>query len=203
MLPGIDTDKMLAPHMCRNLLNDLDSSCWRVDGNRLTNHMSGHHVRIWPNMTNALGCARILSGSHSLLALSKLIRPWTTYQLDNNPSKFGPYLAHVLAVHDNIAPTTLSTVKLWTDGSAFNNGLDSCVAGAAWASSHGATGSARLLDVPLSNNVAEIVAVVLALLSWRHSNMLIHTDSHYVLNMVNGHLLAMEWNGWIDDCLSL
>ncbi len=203
MLPSVDTDKLLAPHMCCNLLNDLDSSCWRIDGNRPTNHMSGRHVCIWPNMVNTLGCARILSGSHSLLAPSKLIRPWTTYQLDNNPSKFGPYPAHTLAEHDDIAPTTLTTVKLWTDGSAFNNGLDSCIAGAAWASSHGSTGSARLLDVPLSNNIAEVVAVVLALLSWRHSDVLIHTDSCYVMNMVNGQLLAMERDGWIDGCLSL
>src|SRR5258706_9904877 len=203
MPPGIATDKLLAPHMCRNLLTDLDSSCWRVGGNRLTNHLSGCHVRVWPNMNNALGCTRLLSGSHSLLALNKLIRPWTAYQLDNNPSKFGPYPAHILAEHDDIAPTTLSTIKLWTDGSAFNNGLDSCIAGAAWASSHGATGSARLLDAPLSNNVAEVVAVVLALSSWRHSDLLIHTDSHYVMNLVNGQLLAMERDGWPDGCLSL
>ncbi len=203
MLPGIDTDKLLAPHMCRNLLKDLDSSCWRVDGNRPTNHLSGRHVRIWPAMTNALGCARLLSGPHSLLAPSKLVRPWTAYQLDNNLSKFGPYPAHTLAEHDDIAPTTLNTVKLWTDGSAFNNGLDSCIAGAAWASSHGSTGSARLLDTPLSNNVAEVVTVVLALLSWRHSNVLIHTDSHYMMNMVNGQLLAMERDSWTDGCLSL
>src|SRR5258706_3786958 len=203
MLPGIVTDKLLAPHMCRNLLNDLDSSCWRIDGNRLTNHMSGRHICVWPNMVNALGCARILSGSHSLLGPSKLVRPWTTYQLDNNPSKFSPYPAHVLAEHDDIAPTTLATVKLWTDGLAFNNGLDSCIAGAAWASSHGSTGSARLLDVPLSNNVAEVVTVVLALLSWRHSDVLIYTDSRYIMNMVNGQLLAMERDRWIDGCLSL
>ncbi len=203
MLPSIATDKLLAPHMCRNLLNDLDSSSWRVGGNRPTNHMSGRHVRVWPNMTNALGCARLLSGSHSLLAPSKLIRPWSTYQLDNNPSKFGPYPAHVLVVHDDVAPTSLGTVRLWTDGSAFNNGLDSCIAGAAWASSHGSTRSARLLDAPLSNNVAEVVAVVLALLSWQHSDMLIHTDSCYVLNLVDGNLLAMERDGWIDGNLSL
>src|SRR5258706_2376631 len=73
--PTIATDKLLAPHMCRNLLADLDSSCWRIGGNRLTNHLSGRHVRVWPNMNNALGCARLLTGSHSLLAPSKLIRP--------------------------------------------------------------------------------------------------------------------------------
>jgi len=158
MPPGIATDKLLAPPMCCNLLTDLDSSCWRVGGNRLTNHMSGHHVRVWPNMNNALGCARLLMGSHSLLAPSKLIRPWTTYQLDNNPSKFGPYPAHILAEHDDITPTTLSTVKLWTDGSAYNNGLDSCVAGATWASSHGASGSTRLLDAPVSHDMPDVVS---------------------------------------------
>src|SRR5258706_688165 len=130
MTPGVATDRLLALPMCRNLLNDLDVSSWRVGGNRPTNHMSGRHVRIWPNMTNALGCARLLSSHHSLLAPSKLIRPWSTFQLDNNPSKFGPYPAHVLAEHDNIAPTTLSTVKLWTDALAFNNGLYSVIAGA-------------------------------------------------------------------------
>jgi len=203
MPPGLATDKLLAPPMCRNLLNDLDSSSWRVGGNRPTNHMSGRHVRIWPNMANVLGCARLFTGSHSLLAPSRLIRPWTAYQLDNNPSKFGPYPDHVLAEHDDIAPTSLRTVKLWTDSSAFNNGLDSCIAGAAWASSHRASGSAKLLDAPLSNNVAEVVAVVLALLSWHHSDLLIHTDSCYVLNLVNGNLLAMERDGWADSSISL
>src|SRR5258706_13423967 len=203
MHPGLATDKLLAPPMCRNLLKDLDASSWRVGGNRPTNHISGHHVRIWPNMSNALGCARLLTSLHSLLAPSKLIRPWTALQLYNNPSKFGPYPTHDLAEHDDITPTTLSTVKLWTDGSAFNNGLDSCIAGAGWASSHGASGSARLLDALLSNNVAEVVAVVMALLSWRHSDLLIHTDSRYVLNLVNGDLLAMERDGWIDGSLSL
>src|SRR5258706_663194 len=71
MLPSINSDRLLAPHICCNLLNDLDSSCWRIDGNRPTNHMSGRHVRIWPDMANALGCARIFSGSHSLMARSK------------------------------------------------------------------------------------------------------------------------------------
>src|SRR5258706_1285701 len=203
MPPGIATDTLLAPPMCCNLLNDLDASSWRVGGNRPTNHMSGRHVRIWPNMTNVLGCARLLTGSHSLLAPSRLIRPWSTYQLDNNPSKFGPYPAHVLAEHDDIAPTCLHTVRLWTYGSSFSNCIDSCLAGAAWASSHGASGSAKLLDAPLSNNVAEVVAVVLALLSWRHSDLLIHTDSCYVLNLVNGDLLAMERDGWTDSCISL
>ncbi len=65
------------------------------------------------------------------------------------------------------------------------------------------SGSAKLLDAPLSNNVAEVVAVVMALLSWRHSDLLIHTDSRYVLNLVNGDLLTMERDGWADSRISL
>ena len=52
------------------------------------------------------------------------------------------------------------------------------------------------MDAPASNNIAEMAAVVMALLSWRHSNLLIHTDSRYVLNMVNRQLLANERDGW-------
>ena len=118
--------------MCWNLLQDLDSSCWSVKYHRPTNHVSGSCVRIWPGMTNALGCACILTGLHSLSASSRLIRNWSAEQLLNNPSKFGPYPPHAPALHDNLPPTSYDPVKLWTDGSAFNNGLDSCLAGAAW-----------------------------------------------------------------------
>ncbi len=72
-----------------------------------------------------------------------------------------------------------------------------------WPFCHGATGSPKLHDAPLSNHVAEVVAVVLALLSWCHSDLLIHTDSRYVLNLVNGDLLAMERDGWADSHISL
>ena len=154
-------------------------------------------------MTNALGCARILTGLHSLLASSRLVRDWTTEQLLNNPSKFSPYPPHTPAAHDDLPPTSLEPVKLWMDGSAFNNGLDSCLAGAAWTSSHGATGSACIVDAPASNNIAEMAAVIMALLSWRHSDILIHTDSRYVLNMVNGQLLANERDGWPVERISI
>ena len=154
-------------------------------------------------MTNALGCACILTGPHSLLAPSRLICDWSPLQLLNNPSKFSPYPAHPPAVHNNLPPSSLGPVKIWSDGSAFNNGLDCCLAGAAWVSLHGATGSTRLADAPASNNIAEMTAVVMALLSWRHSDLLIHTDSRYVLNMVAGQLLANERDGWPDEILSI
>ena len=201
--PGPETDKLLAGPMCRNLLQDLKGTRWDPENNKPTNQRLGASLKIWPRMKNALGCARLFTGDHSLLAHSKIIRDWTPEQLHNNPSKFGPYPAHDQAAHDDFTPTSLDTVHLWTDGSAFNNGLDSCIAGAAWVSSHGTTYSTKVTDGPVSNNVAEVVAVVTSLLSWRHTDLVIHTDSKYVLRLVNGDLLAMERDGWVDDRLSL
>ena len=37
----------------------------------------------------------------------------------------------------------------------------------------------------------------------RHTDLVIHTDSKYVLRLVGGYLLSMERDGWIDDRLSL
>ena len=154
-------------------------------------------------MTNALGCARLLSGNHSLLAHSRLVRNWLPGKLSSYPKFFGPYPPHSPALHDDTDPSSLGPVRVWTDSSAFDNGLDSCVCGAAWISSHGASGHARVIDHPSSNNVAETVAVAMALLSWRHSDVLIHTDSRYVLGLVNGGLLSMERDGWPEESFSL
>ena len=201
--PGPETDRKLAGPMCRNLLQDLKNTRWNPTNNKPTNQGCNTSLRIWPRMRNALGCARLFTGNHSLLAHSKMIRDWTPEQLQNNPSKFGPYPAHDLAVHDDFAPSSLDTIHLWTDGSAYNNGLDSCIAGAAWVSSHGAAYGTRITDGPVSNNVAEVVAIIISLLSWRHTDLIIHTDSKYVMQLVNGNLLAMERDGWVDDHLSL
>ena len=203
LTPGLDSDKKLAVPMSRNILQDLSCTRWSTESNKPINQRLQASIRIWPNMANAMGCARILTGNHSLLAPSKLIRNWTEIQLKNNPAKFGPYPGHTPAEHDDFLPTSLDTVHLWTDGSAFDNGLDSCVAGAAWISSHGAVYSARIVDGPVSNNVAEVVAVVTALLSWRHTDIVIHTDSMYVIKLVRGNLLAMERDGWIENTSSI
>ena len=63
--------------------------------------------------------------------------------------------------------------------------------------------SARITDGSVSNNVAEVVAVVTALLSWRHTDVIIHTDSMYVIKLVKGNLLAMERDGWIENVSSI
>ena len=203
LTPGLESDRRLAIPMSRNILQDLSYTRWSIRSNKPVNQRLQASIRIWPSMTNAMGCARILTGSHSLLAPSKLVRDWTEVQLRNNPSKFGPYLDHVPARHDDFSPMSLDTVHIWTDGSAFDNGLDSCVAGAAWVSSHGAEYSTRIVDGPVSNNVAEVVAVVTALLSWRHTDMIIHTDSMYVIKLIKGNLLAMERDSWIKNISSI
>ena len=203
LAPGLESDMKLAIPMSRNILQDLSHTRWSTESNKPTNQRLQASIRIWPSMANAMGCARILTGKHSLLAPSKLVRDWTDIQLRNNPTKFRPYPDHVPAEHDDFLPTSVDTVHVWTDGSAFGNGLDSCVAGAAWVSSHGAEYSARIVDGPTSNNVAEVVAVVTALLSWRHTDMVIHTDSMYVLKLVKGNLLAMERDGWVEYVSSL
>ena len=203
MAPGLDTDIKLARPMARNLLRDLGGTSWSVASHRPTNHIDGSRVRIWPGMSNALGCACILTGSHSLLAHSKLIRDWPPEKLSYYPKFFSPYLPHSPASHDDHAPSSVDPIQVWTDGSAYDNGLDSCVCGAAWVSSHGASGSARVIDSCSSNNIAETVAVAMALLSWRHSDIVIHTDSRYVLDLINGGLLSMERDGWPDESFSL
>jgi len=50
----------------------------------------------------------------------------------------------------------------------------------------------------LSNNIAEVAAVVLCLLAWRDAHIVVHTDSTFVLGLLRGGLLAMERDGWGD-----
>ena len=52
--------------------------------------------------------------------------------------------------------------------------------------------------MPLSNNVAEIAAIILALRSWPGHCLHIHTDSNFVLKLIHGGLLSLEHNGWLD-----
>jgi len=90
-------------------------------------------------------------------------------------------------------------VHVWTDGSALNNGLETCTAGAAWTADLGFQDEVSLFGIALSNNVAEVAAVVLCLLAWRDAHLVVHTDSSFVLGLVKGGLLAMERDGWGDS----
>ena len=85
---------------------------------------------------------------------------------------------------------------MWTDGSALDNGVDTCTAGSAWVSDLQFDDKVRLTGTVLSNNIAEVAAIVLCLLAWRDAHIVIHTDSTFVLGLMKGGLLSMERDGW-------
>ena len=87
-------------------------------------------------------------------------------------------------------------VNIWTDGSASDNGHESCTAGSAWITDFHVSDHASLRSFHPSNNLAEVVAVIMALQSWPTSNLHIHTDSTFVLGLIEGSLLAHERDGW-------
>ena len=87
-------------------------------------------------------------------------------------------------------------VNIWTDGSASDNGHESCIAGSAWITDFHVSDHASLHSFHPSNNLAEVVAVIMALQSWPTSDLHIHTDSTFVLGLIEGSLLAHERDGW-------
>jgi len=89
-------------------------------------------------------------------------------------------------------------IHIWTDGSAQDNGSDICTAGSAWVSNLQFTDKVMLTGAVLSNNVAEVAAIILCLMAWRDAHITIHTDSMFVLGLLKGGLLAMERDGWGD-----
>ena len=72
------------------------------------------------------------------------------------------------------------------------------MAGAGWFSDSGIFAYARVVGPMVSNNVAEVSAVIMALQAWQSSHLHIYTDSTFVLGLVRGGLLAMERDGWPD-----
>ena len=90
----------------------------------------------------------------------------------------------------------LGVVNIWTDGSASANGHESCIAGSAWITDFHVSDHASLRSFHPSNNLAEVVAVIMALQSWPTSDLHIHTDSTFVLGLIEGSLLAHERDGW-------
>ena len=88
---------------------------------------------------------------------------------------------------------------VYTDGSAMNNDSPAeCVSAAAWVSDSGALKKRRLTSLPTSNNTAEIIAISMALQAWQLTNLHIHTDSKTALRLLEGGLLELERDGWID-----
>jgi RNase H len=87
------------------------------------------------------------------------------------------------------------TVEVWTNGSALNNGTESCSARSGWVSSLGMEKSWRLVGFPVINNVAEVVAIITAISTYQYSPVLIHTDSSFIINLCLGGLLELETAG--------
>ena len=94
-------------------------------------------------------------------------------------------------------------ITVWTNGSAHDNGSELCVAGSAWYSDAGASEYVHIVDniIP-TNNIAEVVAVIMALQAWSSHNLHIITDSSFVIRLFQGGLLTLEHDGWPDLPLS-
>jgi len=167
---------------------------------------------IWPAMTNTLGCVRIFT-PNSLLTTTVQVRAAASalarMEIHDDKDAFlasysgqldaRPYARAVTPrVRDGSGILLARDIHIWTDGSALDNGLESCSAGAAWTSDLTFHDEVSLSGIQLSNNVAEVAAVVLCLLAWRDAHVVIHTDSTFVLGLVGGGLLAMERDGWGD-----
>ena len=128
----------------------------------------GHHhpptssaVRIWPAMRNPAGCIRIFMAPVSLLTKH--------YQVGMVPLPgagypFSPHARHDLPRSSGIIPAPFpAIVHIWTDGSAADNSLEHCTAGAAWTSDLCLYDYAAPQGLPLDNNIAEVAVVIMAL----------------------------------------
>ena len=153
-----------------------------------------HHedISIWPDMPDALGCIHAFTAPQSIVA--------THIHMCSSTGKFAmaPYQPHLARLSIGPPSGNPDTINLWTDGSALDNGLETCTAGSAWVSDLYIHTSVSLAGVPLSNNIAEVTAVILALRSWPGRHLHIYTDSKFVLKLVHGGLLSLEHNGWPD-----
>jgi len=173
----------------------IGSSAWSP----VANYGSGlrdREVNIWPNVTSPMGCIRVFTAPRSLIAgrivkdaykVSRVRIPMDDY---TPVEKANPRRKDEIVYSDDI--------HIWTDGSAENNGTDGCTAGSAWVSTLQLRDAVSLTGAALSNNMAELAAVVLCLLAWRDAHIVVHTDSTLVLGMLRGGLLAMERDGWGD-----
>ena len=146
-------------------------------------------LSIWPTAASANDCLRVFTSPQSIVASQDNVRR------GGPRSRGAPYAPHTAALPLGF-PRRVSPVDIWTDGSALDNGLEHCTASAAWVSSSHISDAASLSGVPLSNNLAEVAAVLLALLSWPTGPLHVHTDSTFVLSLVHGGLTSLERNGW-------
>ena len=194
-----------------NFLSAIHSSPWRPTFREAPD---GDGPRLWPAMRSPYGCLRFLTGSSNLFARPSGPRHARSVPKFSPPERPSPMLFGdeplsydgfqlwngSYQVLTDSGPASMhgraASVDVWTDGSAVGNGLEICSAGAAWSTTSHISACASLQGLPLSNNVAEVAAVIMALLSWPSGPLHIHTDSSFVLRLVRGGLLALERDGW-------
>jgi len=153
-------------------------------------------INIWPNMNGPLRCVRIFTAPKSIIAGRIIKDAYKRTRVRNHMVEYTPATPPTTRRADSIAYER--DIHIWTDGSAKDNGTDACTAGSAWVSDIQFRDTVSLTGATLSNNVAEVAAVVLCLMAWRDAHIVVHTDSTFVLGLLGGGLLAMERDGWGD-----
>ena len=153
-----------------------------------------HHkkISIWPDMPDTFGCVRAFTAPQSIVA--------THMHMRSSASKFSmaPYQPHLARPIIGPPAGHPDTINLWTDSLALDNGLETCTAGSSWVSDLYIHTSVSLSGIPLSNNIAEVAAIILALRSWPGYSLHIRTDSAFALKLVHRGLLSLEHEGWPD-----
>lgn len=154
-----------------------------------------HHkdISIWPDTPDMQGCIHAFTAPQSIIAMHVHMR--------DTSGKFtmAPYQPHLACPPLPAQPPgNPGTIRLWTDGSALNNGLETCSTRSAWVSNLHIHTSVCLSCVPLSNNVAEVATVILALQSWPNCRLHIHADSRFMLKLIHSGLLSLKHDGWPD-----
>jgi len=153
-------------------------------------------VNIWPNMDGPLGCVRIFTAPKSIIVGRIVTDAYKRTRLRDHMVEYTPAALPTSRKADPIIYER--DIHVWTDGSAKDNGTDICTAGSAWVSDMQFQDAVSLTGATLSNNVAEVAAIVLCLMAWRDAHLVVHTDSTFVLGLLGGGLLAMERDGWGD-----
>ena len=190
------------------LLNELYPMAWYPDWHLPDHQILCGDIKIWPAMDGPYGCIRFLSAHPSMWAARSGLRLYFPSRVRGGRRGFQPRVTKKFPLPPPLpasfptCPPRAPLVTVWTDGSALHNGRDDCVAGAAWFSHEGAFEYSHIVGAIPSNNVAEVVAVVMALKAWRSHNLHVITDSKFALGLVSGGLLAAERDGW-PDCPAL
>ena len=157
---------------------------------------SGPDVNVWPSMNSPLGCVRIFTLPKSLVAGRTQMDAYKKTRVRVYTEEYTPPCLPTSRTADNIVYDR--DVHIWTDGSVQDNRTDMCTAGSAWISDLQISDKVMLTGAVLTNNMAEVAAIVQCLMAWRDAHVVIHTDSTFVLGLLKGGLLAMERDGWGD-----